>query len=156
MKKEIFLHITKILNVRLNIIPLLFGSVGLEQRLDTSLNSDDIDILIPEKFLGKKWDSIIEIMTELGYKLYDAHEHAFENDELSVAFASIENLMPFAGVNIAEIPVVCENNAWYYLLELEDYLKVYTASAKDGYRKDTKNKNDSQKIILIRRALKNK
>ena len=39
------------------------------------------------------------------------------------------------------------------MLELEDYLKVYTASSKDGYRRDIKNKNDVRKIELINKAL---
>lgn len=38
-------------------------------------------------------------------------------------------------------------------MELEDYLKVYTASLKDGYRKDVKNKQDHNKIDLINQAL---
>ena len=38
-------------------------------------------------------------------------------------------------------------------MELEDYLKVYTASSKDGYRKDVKNKQAHNKIDLINQAL---
>lgn len=50
MKCE-FLHTAKILNENLNNEPLLFGSLGFEQRLGTDLNADDIDVLIPEIFL---------------------------------------------------------------------------------------------------------
>ncbi len=153
MKKELFLQIARKLNEKLGITPLLFGSLGLEQRLGENLNADDIDVLIPEEYLDEKWDMLIEVMEGLGYSLYDVHEHAFEKDEVSAAFASIENLVPFANVDITRIPVVDEDNVRYYLLELEDYLKVYTASSKDGYRRDTKNKNDMEKIELIRRAL---
>ncbi|MBQ5320418.1 MAG: hypothetical protein J6K17_15130 [Oscillospiraceae bacterium] len=153
MKKKLFLQIAKELNEVLGITPLLFGSLGLEQRLGANLNADDIDVLIPEEYLDEKWDMLIEVMTTLGYSLYDVHEHAFKKDGVSAAFASIENLVPFAGVNITRIPVVDENGVRYYLLGLEDYLKVYTASSKDGYRRDTKNKNDTDKIELIKRAL---
>lgn len=41
MYKE-FLKIAEKLN-NIGIVPLLFGSLGLEQRLDTPLNPDDID-----------------------------------------------------------------------------------------------------------------
>ena len=153
MKKELFLEIAGKLNGKLGVTPLLFGSLGLEQRLGANLNADDIDVLIPEEYLDEKWDMLIEVMTTLGYSLYDVHEHAFEKDGVSAAFASIENLVPFANVDITRIPVVNEDNVRYYLLTLEDYLKVYTASSKDGYRKDTKNKNDTEKIELIKRAL---
>lgn len=152
MQKE-FLHIAQLLNKNLNIIPLLFGSLGLEQRLHTNLNADDIDILIPETFLNEKWNSIVTIMNDNGYVLYDLHEHAFEKSGLSVAFASIESLTPFAGVNLSKIPVVEEAGIRYYLLNLQDYLKVYIASSKDGYRKNTKNKKDEEKIELINEAI---
>lgn len=153
MKKELFLQIARKLNEKLGITPLLFGSLGLEQRLGANLNADDIDVLIPEEYLDEKWDMLIEVMEGLGYSLYDVHEHAFEKDGVSAAFASIENLVPFAEIDITRIPAVDENGVRYCLLCLEDYLKVYTASSKDGYRRDTKNKNDTEKIELIRRAL---
>ena len=153
MKKKEFLRIAGELNKKLGITPLLFGSLGLEQRLCTNMNADDIDILIPEIYLNGKWDSIVALMNADGYALYDLHEHAFEKSGTSIAFASIESLTPFAGVDVAHIPVVEEAGVRYYLLGLEDYLKVYTASSKDGYRKNTKNKNDEAKIELIKEAL---
>lgn len=151
--KEKFLHIAKYLDEKLNVVPLLFGSLGLEQRLGTNLNADDIDVLIPEKFLNDGWDSIVKVMEENGYTLYDVHEHAFEKNGVSMAFASIESLVPFAGVDVKKIPVIEEIGTRYMLLDLQDYLKVYTASLKDGYRKNVKNKNDQQKVDLINQAL---
>ena len=152
MKKE-FLYIAELLNKKLNIVPLLYGSLGLEQRLHINLNTDDIDILIPEVFLNERWNSIISVMNDNGYVLYDLHEHAFEKSGLSIAFAKAEDLTPFAGIDITKIPVIEEAGACYYLLDLQDYLKVYTASSKDGYRKNVKNKQDEQKIELINKAL---
>ena len=153
MKKKEFLYIAKLLNERLHIVPLLFGSLGLEQRLHMNLNADDIDVLIPEVFLNEKWDSVVTLMNDNGYVLYDLHEHAFKKDGLSFAFASIESLTPFAGIDPAKVPVIEEMDARYYLLDLQDYLKVYQASSKDGYRKNVRNKKDEQKIQLINKAL---
>ncbi len=154
MKKKEFIRIAGSLNERLNIVPLLFGSLGLEQRLDMELDADDIDVLIPEMFLNEKWDSIAALMNDAGYTLYDLHEHAFEKSGLSVAFAEIESLPSFAGIDIKQIPVIDEAGVRYRLLDLHGYLKVYTASAKDGYRKNVKNKQDEQKIELIKTALR--
>ena len=153
MKKKEFLYAAESLNKKLNIVPLLFGSLGLEQRLHTSLNADDIDILIPETFLNEKWNNVVAVMNDNGYVLYDLHEHAFEKSGLSLAFASIESLTSFAGIDIAKIPIIEESGVYYYLLDLQDYLKVYTASSKDGYRKNIKNKKDEEKIKLINKAL---
>ena len=149
MKKNEFIHIARLLNEKLNIVPLLFGSLGLEQRLNKNLNADDIDVLIPEIFLNERWSSIVALMNDVGYTLYDLHEHAFEKSGLSAAFAAIESLTPFAGIDLKQIPVIDEAGVRYYLLDLHDYLKVYTASAKDGYRKNVKNKQDEQKLELI-------
>lgn len=156
MKYLEFLHITHILNQRLNVTPLLFGSLGLEHRLNISLNADDIDVLVPEKYINDNWPQLVEIMEEEGYILIDLEEHDFEKSNIHIAFAGIESLAPFAGVDISRIPVISDNGTQYYLLELSDYLKVYTASSKDGYRKDVKNKQDQQKIDLIKQALMNK
>ena len=156
MKKKEFLYIAKLLNERLHIVPLLFGSLGLEERLHADLDADDIDVLIPEAFLNEKWDSVVSIMNGNGYVLYDLHEHAFEKAGLSFAFASIESLENFAGVDTSKIPIVEEIGVRYYLLDLQDYLKVYTASSKDGYRKNIKNKKDEQKIKLINKVIDNK
>ena len=153
MKKREFLRVAELLNKELHIVPLLFGSLGLEQRLHTDLNADDIDVLIPEVFLHEKWESIVALMGDNGYVLYDLHEHAFEKSGLSLAFAAIESLTPFAGIDLAKIPVMEEQGVRYYLLDLRDYLKVYTASSHDGYRKNVKNKKDEEKIKLIQNMI---
>lgn len=153
MKKQEFLSVAEQLNKELHIVPLLYGSLGLDQRLQTDLGVEDIDILIPEVYLNEKWEQLATLMEGNGYVLYDLHEHAFEKARISVAFASIEELAPFAGVDLTETPVIEESSVHYFLLSLQDYLKVYTASAKDGYRKNNKHKQDEQKIRLIQRAL---
>lgn len=151
--KEAFLRVARALNDALHIVPLLYGSLGLEQRLRQNLRADDIDILIPEVFLHDRWCEIVRVMSDLGYRLVDLHEHAFESGPIHCAFASLESLTPFAGVALSGIPIEEEHGVQYHLLSLEDYLKVYTASATDGYRKDVKNKNDAQKIALIKKRL---
>lgn len=153
MKKQAFLSVAERLNKELRTVPLLYGSLGLEQRLQTDLDAEDIDILIPGIYLNEKRDRLVTLMEENGYVLYDPHEHAFEKAGISVAFAPIEDLTPFAGIDLTSIPVIEEAGVRYSLLRLQDYLKVYTASAKDGYRKNKKHKQDEQKIRLIQRAL---
>ena len=153
MKYAAFLHIARRLNRQLGTTPLLFGSLGLERRLDRDLNADDIDVLLPERFIHEDWPALITLMAEDGYVLVDASEHAFQKDALHVAFASLESLAPFAGIDPASIPALEEDGARYLLLTLPDYLKVYRASAQDGYRKTVRHKKDQAKIDLILEAL---
>ena len=148
-----FLSAAARINEELRVSPLLFGSLGLEQRLGISLNSDDIDVLLPERFLNAGWQKMISMMNKLGYTLQDEEEHEFVKGDFRIAFASMENLEPFAGVDLKGIPLIREQGTSYYLLELPDYLRVYEASSRDGYRKNVKRKQDQQKINLILKAM---
>lgn len=152
----VFLHIAGLLNKHLSVTPLLYGSLGLGKRLSADLNADDIDVLIPEKYIQSEWDQLISIMNTAGYRLIDEHEHEFGNGNVTVAFAALEGLTSFAGIDIATIPIVEDGGNKFLLLTLYDYLKVYEASSKDGYRKNIKNKQDHIKISLIRKALADK
>ena len=148
-----FLHIAKILNTKLAVTPLLYGSLGVEKHLSVDLHADDIDILVPQIFINEKWQNLLEVMKEEGYFLVDLHEHTFQKHGIKVSFAYIENLTFFANVDITKIPKISEHGVSYYLLELSDYLKVYIASSKDGYRKSVKNKQDEDKIALIKNVI---
>ena len=145
MKYALFLQTARLLNEQMHIKPLLFGSLGLERWLGKDLHADDIDVLIPERFLDSEWDKLFSLMNGEGWRLYDEEEHAFKKDGVSLAFASLENLEPFADVDISAIPTVNDGGAQYLLLTLEDYLKVYQASSKDGYRRDIKTNRTVQR-----------
>ena len=60
-----------------------------------------------------------------------------------------EELEPFAGISESDIAIFEANHIQFRLLTLEQYLKVYTASSKDGYRMNVKEKKDQEKIDLI-------
>ena len=113
MKYEAFLTIAAALNRKMRITPLLFGSLGLERRLGKALNPDDIDVLIPERYLKADWQRLIDLMRESGYALIDEEEHEFARGDTRIAYASIENLAPFAGVDIQSIPEVMDQGASY-------------------------------------------
>ena len=147
-----FLSVAAKINGALHMTPLLYGSLGLEQRLGVSLASDDIDVLLPQRALNAGWQRLITVMEQLGYTLLDEKEHEFVKGDFRVAYAPLEDLEPFAGVDIRMIPLIRENGISYYLPELQDYLRVYEASSRDGYRKNVKNKQDRQKIDLILKA----
>ena len=148
-----FYDLVRNLNEAFGFRPLLYGSLGLEQRLGRELGADDIDVLIPAIWLTERWEELCGFLEKQGYCLYDPHEHAFLKENVSIAFASVESLEEFAGIDIAKIPEIRYNNICYLLLDLEDYKKVYTASSRDGYRKDKKHKNDAEKIALIEEAM---
>lgn len=149
-----FLENAGLLSERFGITPLLYGSLGLEYLTGVNLNADDIDILVPQVFLGAQWDAFRGFLEERGYRLIDLHEHTFEKDGIHFSYARMEELEAFAGIPMEEIGTAVLGNVRFRLLSLGQYLQVYTVSSRDGYRVNTKNKKDSEKIALIRGLLR--
>ncbi len=153
-KKQLFLENVRVLSEEFEIIPVLYGSLGLEYLTGENLNADDVDILIPQIYLSEKWKCFKSILENNGYVLIDKHEHTFEKAGVHYSYASMEELETFADISANEIGIVTADGIDFRLLTLQQYLKVYTASSKDGYRKDVRNKKDTEKIALIREHLK--
>lgn len=154
IKIKVFLKNTLLLK-KLGIIPLLYGSLGLEYLTGKDLNADDIDILIPKIFITEKWDEFKMLLEDDGYKLIDEHEHTFEKENIHFSYAQIEELEAFANINTSEIKTRKEKNIYFKLLSLQQYLKVYRASIKDGYRVNIRGKKDKEKIQFIEQCIKN-
>lgn len=148
-----FLNVANKLNCELEISPLLYGSLGLQKITDFEFCPDDIDILIPQIYLDEKWNIFRKTIEELGYELIDLHEHAFLKDKYKIAFAEIESLVPFAGLDIEYIENRCDKGIKYRILNLKEYLKVYLQSSKDGYRKMKNNDKDLIKIEILKHLL---
>lgn len=153
-KFNCFLQIAEMLNDKFNIVPLLYGSSGLEVLTNSSLNADDIDILIPQVFvIGDKWKEFQLLLGSHGYKLIDEHEHTFRKDSVDYSYASVEGLKEFADIDISDIEIRNISGIKFMLLSLEQYLKVYQKSSQDGYRMNVKEKQDNQKIEFIKQQL---
>ena len=155
-KFPLFLDNARLLQNSFDITPLLYGSLGLEYLTGEDLNSDDIDILIYEKYLIDHWGEFRTTLEKEGYVLADEHEHTFCKDGVCYSYASIEELFSFAGIPLTKIGVKTEEDVKFRLLTLEQYQTVYRASSKDGYRVKVRNKKDEEKIKFIKEKLKGK
>ena len=154
MKKSLFFENVKLLADMFEIIPLMYGSLGLEYITNENLNSDDIDILIPDIFVNERWNEFKNVLTENGYVLIDEHEHSFLKDRVCYSYASFEELESFAKINLSDIGCKSDLGVNFKVLSLEQYLKVYTSSFKDGYRINVRKKKDADKILFIQKHLK--
>lgn len=144
------------LNEKFNIVPLIYGSLGLEYITNQNLDSDDIDILIPGEFVENSWEMFKGELDKCGFVLTDEHEHTFQKDGIYYSYAKIEELEAFTGISITDIKTVVENGAAFRILTPEQYLKVYLASSKDGYRINVRKKKDSERIDFIKSYLQRK
>ncbi len=152
-KREAFFNNAQLLSDTMEIVPLMYGSLGLEYLTGEDLNADDIDILIPQAFLKERWSEFKSILENDGYTLIDEHEHTFEKNNTHYSYASIEELQSFADIRLSEINILSVDGINFKLLSLPQFLKVYTASSKDGYRKETRGKKDADKIAVIKQHL---
>ncbi|MCA0147297.1 phosphoribosylanthranilate isomerase [Rossellomorea vietnamensis] len=153
-----FIEIARKLN-GIGITPLLMGSVGLEVVTGRSWDAQDLDIHVPGDKRGwevpaetsiHNWSEIVEHMNSMGYALIDLHEHEFSKDGLSVEFGIIDTLPEFAGVRMEDLEMHRKEEVTYYLLNPEQYLRVYEASSKDSYRADQNNHKDLGKIEYLK------
>lgn len=148
-----FIKLARLLNERFGITPLLYGSLGLEYLTKKKLLAEDIDILVPESFIGDGWEEFKSFLSKHGYTLVCEREHTFQKDEVEYSFAKIEELETFAEIRMSDIKKLERSGAEFYLLNLEQYLRVYKASSKDGYRVNVREKKDTEKIAFIKECL---
>ncbi|MCR8848514.1 phosphoribosylanthranilate isomerase [Rossellomorea sp. SC111] len=160
-KLDEFIEIAGKLN-GMGITPLLMGSVGLEVVTGKSWDAQDLDIHVPGDKRGWEvpaetsiynWSEIVEIMESMDYVLIDLHEHEFSKDGLSVEFGIMDTLPEFAGVQLEDLNIHREGEVTYYLLNQEQYLRVYEASSKDSYRANQNNHKDLGKIEYLKHEL---
>ena len=152
-KFNLFIENARLLSDKFNIVPLLYGSLGLEYLTGDALGSDDIDILVPRVFITDRWQEFKAVLEEHGYVLVDEHEHTFVRDSVAYSYADIEDLESFVGINTEDIDVHEVDGVRFLLLSLEQYLDVYKKSSKDGYRVNVRQKKDADKIRFIESKL---
>jgi hypothetical protein len=148
-KYKEFLRIAKHLNSELNIIPVLYGSLGLSRIIQKDLNSKDTDILVPQKYITTDWKKLIRTLSKINYQLVDEKEHEFVylNNKIGISFE--EDLISFAKVDYKKLKIISDNVVKYKILDINQYKKIYEISKTDSYRSQKNNKKDLKKIKLI-------
>ena len=154
IKFEKFQELARLLNGKLQIVPLLYGSLGLEVLTGHDFNADDVDILVPKQFILDKWSIFENLLENNGYKLVDLHEHTFEKYGCEFSFAGIENLEVYAKISADDISVITAKKCQYKLLSLAQYLVVYEKFSRDEYRvMKGKTPRDLYKVEYIKAKL---
>ena len=152
-KFNLFLENARFLSDKFDIVPLLYGSLGLEYITGDALDADDIDILVPRVFITERWHEFKSLLEAQGYVLVDEHEHTFVRDDVAYSYADIEDLESFAGIRMKDIEMREADGVRFLLLSLEQYIAVYQKSSKDGYRVNVRQKKDADKIRFIESKL---
>jgi len=153
-KYKEFLRIAKHLNIELNINPVLYGSLGLSKIIKKGLNSEDIDILVPQKYITTDWNILIKTLQKINYQLVNKKEHEFVCRNYKIGISVEEDLLLYAKIDHKKLKIVSNNDANYKVLDINQYRKVYEKSKTDSYRAQKNNKKDLKKLKLIDNYIK--
>lgn len=152
-KFELFLEITALLNKRFNVVPVLYGSLGLNRAIGEFCESSDVDVLIPKVYLKETWGEFRNFIEGHGFVLKDEHEHEFERSGLLLAFGKEEELKTFAGIDYATLTLENIGETRFKVLNPPQYLQVYELMRRDKYRVEKRGKQDLDKIERIKKFL---
>ena len=149
-KMKIFLEIAGKLSKNFDIIPVLYGSLGLSLALQEDLPINDIDILVPDEYLEERWADLSQAISNLGFELVDLREHEFIRAGEKIAFAKYQTLRDI-GLTAADLPETEINGIKFKLPASGQFLEIYKYSQADGYRRDKR--NDAEKIRLLEKHI---
>jgi hypothetical protein len=91
-------------------------------------------------------------MEKLGFQLVDSEENTYSNGTVDIGISHDGDLKHFCDID-SENLITIESPVHFRVLSAAQYLRVYNASARDGYRRDIRQKKDNDKIALINKFL---
>lgn len=144
-----FLKIVIELN-KLNIIPLLLGSLGLEKVTNRSWQASDIDIyLIDEEILDHRYEDIQKILIDRNYvKSLDSYR-TYIKDDFEVEYKSFLDFQKLVKIDKEKLNLIRKEGVQYYLPTLEQFIEIYSSSVRDPKRKEKKEKDAKKLKYLI-------
>jgi len=149
---RIFLRIVYGLN-RMDITPIVYGSLGLAFLIKKQIPINDIDMILLDGDFNNRWKDICSFLTEnMKYTIDPEHKQEFLND-IPVSFVPMNNVRKLTQINIPQLQKMTKNRATYYNLMPEQYLDIYKNGLLNKFRKEKRENDDKNKINLIRRYL---
>lgn len=144
-----FLKIVIELN-KLNIIPLLLGSLGIEKVTNRSWQASDIDIyLIDEEILDHRYEDIQKILIDRNYvKSLDSYR-TYIKDDFEVEYKSFLDFQKLVKIDKEKLNLIRKEGVQYYLPTLEQFIEIYSSSVRDPKRKEKKEKDAKKLKYLI-------
>ena len=137
--------------------PILYGSQGVSLYIGQFKEFGDVDLLVPDEWVQKRWQELISVMGALGYSMVNEHEHEFEDEEKSTVGFAGESILIRDGISIPEsqdIIWTTVSGASVRTLSAKAFRRVYRFSVHDGYRIETRGKKDAEIISLLDSYLK--
>jgi len=138
---------------RMGITPIIYGSLGLVFLIKKQIPVNDIDIILLDDDFNNRWKDICRFLTEdMKYAIDPNHKQEFLNDIL-VSFMSVNDIRKLTEINISQLQKTTRNKITYYNLTPNQHLNIYKNGLLNKFRRQKNEKDDKNKIDLIRRYL---
>jgi len=89
----------------------------------------------------------------LGYKIDATHWQEFNGHNIPISILKISELQKLTDIHEGQFKKEKLENIEFYNLSLNQYLDIYKNGLLNKYRKEKKNEEDKQKIIIIKQNL---
>jgi len=137
----------------MGITPIAYGSLGLAFLIKKQITINDIDIILLDDDFNNHWKDICKFLTkDMKYAIDPDHKQEFLNDVL-VSFMSVNDIRKLTEINISQLQKTTKNKIAYYNLTLNQHLDIYKNGLLNKFRRQKKDKDDKNKIALIRKYL---
>ncbi|MFA6533908.1 MAG: hypothetical protein WCT37_01910 [Patescibacteria group bacterium] len=133
----IFLNVVQALNHH-GIVPILYGSLGVA-RYVTVKDVNDIDIIIPDRWLNSKFSKFKKIMASIGYRQDHLYPHEFTKNRQQIGFEPASDLKNW-DINPKDVKITEIKGIKFGELSAHDYLNIYQKYLKLWERKIAKMK----------------
>jgi len=92
-------------------------------------------------------------MPSLGYEIDATHWQEFNGHDIPISILKISEIQKLTDIYASQFKKEKLESIEYYNLSLNQYLDIYKKGLLNKYRKQKKNKEDKQKILLIKQHL---
>jgi hypothetical protein len=138
---------------RMGITPIVYGSLGLAFLIKKQIPINDIDMILLDDDFDNRWEDICKfLIKDMKYAIDPEHKQEFLNDIL-VSFMSVSDIRKLTKINISQLQKTARKEITYYNLTLNQHLNIYKNGLLNKFRRQKKEKDDKNKIDLIRRYL---
>jgi len=156
-KFKVFLKIAKELNKQFNVKPVLFGSLGIYRSINKmGQKTNDVDILLPEKYFNEKSEKLELMMNKLGFVRKRKGKKSFDfilKNQI-ISFSKPNDLVRVIKSKLNDLKETRKSGAVFKEVLPLQYLSFYEYLLKNTYRQKKRKGADRKKIEMIKKYLK--
>jgi len=150
--KNTLIEVSKILNEEFHVVPLLYGSLALQEVLDKNYNAHDIDLLISKEVLKNKID-LIQAFVMHGFTYFNQEVLTFEKNGIEIEISNLEQWIKNSNWDIEENILINQDHVKYQQLSARNLEKLYQFLIKDKRRSKEKKQKDQEKLNDLKKFL---